>query len=142
MASRGAASRAAGRARLRLRALATLAFVAIPLAGALVAGLLLPWLAGPGLAARSSVDLLTPQAGADATLAGNTAVLAADGSVITYFYRNNRIPVGADQIAPVMKQALVDIEDSRFYEHNGLDVEGTLRALLRNLRAGTVLEGG
>ena len=41
-----------------------------------------------------------------------------------------------------MKQALVDIEDSRFYEHHGLDVEGTLRALLRNLRAGTVLEGG
>jgi membrane peptidoglycan carboxypeptidase len=126
----------------KLRAAATLAFVAIPLAGALVAGLLLPWLAGPGLAARSSVTLLTPLEGADATLAGNTAVLAADGSVITYFYRNNRIPVGSDRIAPVMKQALVDIEDSRFYEHHGLDVEGTLRALLRNLQAGSVLEGG
>jgi membrane peptidoglycan carboxypeptidase len=62
--------------------------------------------------------------------------------VITYFYRNNRTAVASDQIAPVMKQALVDIEDSRFYEHHGLDVEGTLRALLRNLRAGTVLEGG
>ena len=35
-----------------------------------------------------------------------------------------------------MKQALVDIEDSRFYEHNGLDVQGTLRALVRNVAAG------
>ena len=132
----------ARRARPRLRAAATLFFVAIPLAGALVAGLLLPWLAGPGLAARSSVDLLTPLEGADAQLAGNTAILASDGSLITYFYRNNRVPVRSDRIAPVMKQAIVDIEDSRFYEHNGLDVEGTLRALFRNLRAGTVLEGG
>ena len=134
--------RARRRTYPRLRAVATLAFVAIPMAGVLVAGLLLPWLAGPGLAARSSVTLLTPLEGADATLAGNTAVLAADGSVITYFYRNNRVPVRSDRIAPVMKQALVDIEDSRFYEHHGLDVEGTLRALLRNLRAGSVLEGG
>jgi membrane peptidoglycan carboxypeptidase len=126
----------------RLRAAATLLLVAVPLAGALVAGLLLPWLVGPGLAARSSVNLLTPLEGADDTLAGNSVVLAADDSVITYFYRNNRVPVTSDRISPAMKQALVDIEDSRFYEHNGLDVEGTVRALLRNLRAGTVLEGG
>ncbi len=125
-----------------MRAAATLVFVAIPLAGALVAALLLPWLAAPGLAARGSVDLLAPEDGADATLAGNSVVLAADGSVITYFYRNNRTPVPSDRIAPVMKQALVDIEDTRFYEHGGLDVEGTLRALFRNLQAGTVLEGG
>ena len=41
-----------------------------------------------------------------------------------------------------MKQALVDIEDSRFYEHHGLDIEGTARALVRNLVAGEVMEGG
>ena len=41
-----------------------------------------------------------------------------------------------------MKQALVDIEDSRFYEHNGLDVQGTLRALVTNVAAGSVQEGG
>ena len=48
----------------------------------------------------------------------------------------------SDQIAPVMKQALVDIEDSRFYEHNGVDVQGTVRALVTNLAAGSVQEGG
>ena len=41
-----------------------------------------------------------------------------------------------------MKQALVDIEDSRFYDHNGLDVQGTLRALVTNVAAGSVQEGG
>ena len=126
----------------RLRAAAGLVFIAIPLAGALVAALILPWLAGPGIAARSSVDLLTPLQGADRTLAGNSILVADDGSLITYFYRNNRTPVASDQIAPVMKQALIDIEDARFYEHRGLDVEGTLRALLRNLQAGSVQEGG
>ncbi len=41
-----------------------------------------------------------------------------------------------------MKQAIVDIEDSRFYDHNGLDVQGTLRALATNIAAGGVAEGG
>src|SRR3712207_8595541 len=41
-----------------------------------------------------------------------------------------------------MKQALVDIEDSRFYDHNGLDVQGTVRALVKNVAAGSVQEGG
>ena len=41
-----------------------------------------------------------------------------------------------------MKQALVDIEDSRFYAHNGLDVQGTMRALVTNVAAGEVQEGG
>src|SRR5688572_28240553 len=128
----------------RLRALGLLLAVGSPLAGALTAMLLLPWVVGPGLAVRSSADLLAPLPGvlSDETPAGNSVVLAADGSPITWFYRNNRVPVTAAQIAPVMLQALVDIEDSRFYEHRGLDVEGTARALFRNVLAGSVVEGG
>jgi membrane peptidoglycan carboxypeptidase len=133
-----------GRTHPRLRALELLFLVAVPVAGALLAALLLPWVIGPGLAARSSANLLSPLPSelAENTLVSNTVVRAADGMVITYFYRNNRTPVADDQIAPVMKQALVDIEDSRFYEHGGLDVEGTLRALARNVAAGSVVEGG
>ena len=41
-----------------------------------------------------------------------------------------------------MKQALVAIEDARFYDHGGLDVQGTLRALVTNMAAGEVREGG
>jgi membrane peptidoglycan carboxypeptidase len=133
-----------GRAHPRLRALKLLLFVAVPVAGGLLAALLVPWVVGPGLVARSSADLLAPLPSTlgEATPAGNSALLAADGSVITYFYRNNRDPVDGEQIAPVMKQALIDIEDARFYEHHGLDIEGTARALLRNVLAGSVQEGG
>src|SRR3954466_15338464 len=128
----------------RLRAFGTLFFVAAPLAGMLIAALMLPWLVGPGLAAQSSADLLAPLPSelGEEPVKGLSVLRAADGTPITYFYAHNRQPVTADQIAPVMKQALVDIEDARFYRHHGLDVEGTVRALLRNLAAGTVLEGG
>ncbi|WP_100498702.1 transglycosylase domain-containing protein [Geodermatophilus chilensis] len=127
----------------RTRVLAKLA-ATIVLAGALVAGMLLPFVGGTGLAARNSASLLgaLPVELTDEAPAGNTRVLAADGSLITMFYRNNRLPVASDRIAPVMKQALVAIEDSRFEEHNGLDVQGTLRALATNVAAGSVQEGG
>jgi membrane peptidoglycan carboxypeptidase len=132
------------RSHPRIRAFELLLFVAVPMAGALLAAMLMPWIVGPGLAARSSAGLLSPLPVAlgDETPAGNTVVQAADGSVITWFYRNNRTPVAAEQIADVMKTALVDIEDSRFYEHHGIDVEGTARALVRNVLAGEVMEGG
>jgi membrane peptidoglycan carboxypeptidase len=116
----------------------------IVLAGLLVAGLFFPLVGGTGLVARNSADLIN---GLPTSLTvnippGNTRMLAADGSVITEFYTHNRTPVPSEKIAPIMKQALVDIEDSRFYEHNGIDVQGTLRALVTNVAAGSVQEGG
>lgn len=129
--------------RLRTRIIAKLAMT-IVVAGVLLAGLLLPWVGGGGLVARNSAELLDalPVELTDATPAGMTKVLAADGQLITNLYEKNRTPVASDQIADVMKQALVAIEDSRFYEHNGLDVQGTMRALVKNLAAGSVEEGG
>jgi membrane peptidoglycan carboxypeptidase len=130
-------------ARFRLGALVKLVAM-IVVAGVLVAAMLLPFVGGSGLVARNSSTLLDalPVELTDKTPNGNTQVLAADGSLITEFYDNNRTPVTPDQISEVMKQAIVDIEDSRFYEHNGLDVQGTLRALAKNLAAGGVEEGG
>jgi membrane peptidoglycan carboxypeptidase len=127
----------------RLRAAGGL-LLALPLTGALVAALLIPWVVGPGLVAGTSTKLLAPLPVelVDDTPPPNTAVLAADGSVITYFYRNNRTPVPDDRIADVMKQAMVDIEDQRFWQHGAIDLEGTLRALVRNASAGSVQEGG
>jgi membrane peptidoglycan carboxypeptidase len=130
-------------AALRTRTLAKLA-ATIVVAGALLAGFLFPWVGGSGLVARNSASLLDalPVELTDETPAGNTKVLAADGTLITNLYENNRTPVTPDQISPIMKQALVDIEDSRFYDHNGLDVQGTMRALVTNVAAGSVQEGG
>src|SRR3954467_4914607 len=116
----------------------------IVVAGVLLAGLLFPWIGGPALGAQQSTGLLSarPTELTDEPPAGNTVILAADGEPLTFFYDENRAPVASDQIAEVVKQALVAIEDARFYEHNGLDVQGTARALLTNIVSGGVREGG
>ncbi|KQS58692.1 glycosyl transferase [Geodermatophilus sp. Leaf369] len=117
---------------------------AVALAGVLVAGVLFPLVGGAGAVARSSASLLDalPVELTDATPPGNSVMLAANGEPITGFYDENRAPVGPEAIAPVMKDAMVAIEDARFYSHNGLDVQGTLRALVTNLASGDVQEGG
>ena len=71
-----------------------------------------------------------------------STVLDANGDVLAYFYSENRVYVELDQIAPVMRQAIIAIEDHRFYEHGPLDLQGTLRAFLTNLASGDVTQGG
>jgi membrane peptidoglycan carboxypeptidase len=71
-----------------------------------------------------------------------SVILAADGSKIATFYYENRVDVPLDKVAPVMRKAILAIEDNRFYEHGGLDVKGTLRALASNVAAGEVTQGG
>ena len=68
--------------------------------------------------------------------------LDANGDVLAYFYEENRVYVGLDKIAPVMRQAIVSIEDHRFYEHGPIDLMGTLRAFLRNQAADGATQGG
>ena len=41
-----------------------------------------------------------------------------------------------------MKQAIVAVEDKRFYEHNGVDLRGIFRALWQDIRSQSVVEGG
>ncbi|MFD2092884.1 transglycosylase domain-containing protein [Blastococcus deserti] len=114
------------------------------LAGGLLAGLLAPWIGGPALAAQQSTGFLGEPPGelTDEPPAGNTTMLAANGELITSFYRENRAPVAGEQIAEVMKHAMVAVEDARFRQHGGVDIQGTLRALVKNLAAGEVMEGG
>ncbi|HJU48676.1 MAG TPA: PBP1A family penicillin-binding protein, partial [Gaiellaceae bacterium] len=54
----------------------------------------------------------------------------------------SRVLVGWDDIAPVMRQAIVSTEDRRFYQHRGVDVRGIARALWEDLRSKKVVEGG
>ena len=54
----------------------------------------------------------------------------------------SRVLVPSDQIAPIMKQAIVAVEDKRFYEHNGVDGRGIVRALWQDIRHQGVVEGG
>ena len=54
----------------------------------------------------------------------------------------SRVLVSSEAIAPIMKQAIVAVEDQRFYEHNGVDVRGIARALWQDIRSQKVVEGG
>lgn len=64
------------------------------------------------------------------------------GNVITRLRNNqNRILVPSDQISPVMKQAVVSIEDRRFYEHTGIDFRGIGRAIAVDITGGGAKQG-
>jgi penicillin-binding protein 1A len=54
----------------------------------------------------------------------------------------SRIIVPSDGISPRMKQAIVAVEDKRFYEHRGVDIHGIMRAVWQDVRNKKVVEGG
>ncbi|WP_051688077.1 transglycosylase domain-containing protein [Desulfofalx alkaliphila] len=69
-------------------------------------------------------------------------VLDSSGQLVTTIGEQNRIPVNLEDVSPHMSQALLAIEDTRFYNHKGIDVMGLARAAYVNLRARKVVEGG
>ena len=74
--------------------------------------------------------------------AQSTIVLDRRGQPAFSFYSEQRIDVSIDQVSRHMVQAIVAVEDRRFYSHKGLDPIRIAGAALRNLRAGRVREGG
>ena len=73
----------------------------------------------------------------------NTFVYAANGSLLGSIpAEKNRQPVALSQMSPWMAKATVAIEDRRFYKHGGVDYKGIVRAAIRDLRAGKVVQGG
>ncbi|GAA2358863.1 transglycosylase domain-containing protein [Saccharopolyspora halophila] len=71
-----------------------------------------------------------------------TTVTDRDGRPIAYLYEQNRQPAAPDQIADTMKAAVVAIEDRRFFDHNGVDWPGTMRAAVTNQMSGEIAQGG
>lgn len=72
---------------------------------------------------------------------GVSTILDAKGNPLAYIYEQRRHPVKPDEISDAMKKAVVAIEDRRFYEHEGVDLQGNVRALWTNLVAGGVSQG-
>ena len=72
-----------------------------------------------------------------------TFVYDADGNQLQKLTApdSNRMPVDLDQIPKDLQYAVVAIEDERFYEHNGIDIRGILRAAVRGITTGTFSEG-
>jgi membrane peptidoglycan carboxypeptidase len=114
------------------------------LSGALAAGLVIPFTGLADLGTRKTAESLEslPQELKTDPVAIRSRIFAADGSLIATLYEQYRVPVRLSQISPVMRQALVAIEDSRYYSHGALDAKGTLRALVRNQTGSGVQQGG
>lgn len=75
-------------------------------------------------------------------LAETSRIYAADGTLLAYLHGvENRTIVGGEGIPKVMKDAIVAIEDHRFYQHTGVDYESIVRALLLNIESGRVVQG-
>lgn len=86
------------------------------------------WLIAPRL---PSVDSLK-----DVHMQLPLRVLSKDGKLIASFGEMRRIPITIGQVPDRLKDAVLSAEDSDFYHHSGIDVEGTIRAALHVVLAG------
>jgi membrane peptidoglycan carboxypeptidase len=126
-----------------LSAVGRLAAVAVG-AGLLVAAVAVPVIGAAGVATRNMANafntLKVPSLG---TLPSRSELLTSNGKLIAYYYPNNiyRIPVSFNQIAPVMRNAIVAIEDNTYYQTGAFDLRGTLRALATDVNGGST-QGG
>lgn len=73
----------------------------------------------------------------------STILYSADGKILARFHQEeNRQVVPLSQISPYLQKAVIATEDPRFYQHHGLDFQGIIRATIKNLAYGRVVEGG
>ena len=76
-------------------------------------------------------------------LSQRSVVYDRNGGVLAVLHREeNRSPITLDQVPPHVIQAILDVEDDGFYDHNGVNVRSIFRAALANAEAGGVTQGG
>ncbi|MGA2734297.1 MAG: PBP1A family penicillin-binding protein [Syntrophobacteraceae bacterium] len=71
-----------------------------------------------------------------------TSVYSADGELIGEFFIERRYLVPLEELPPYLIKAFIAAEDTRFYEHGGVDLIGIFRAMLKNIQAGEIVQGG
>ncbi|MGN6575421.1 MAG: transglycosylase domain-containing protein [Nocardioides sp.] len=111
--------------------------------GVLAAGLVLPFAGVAGVATRAAAQgaHALPEEMQFEPLPQRSVLLDRHGKVLATFFDQNRVTIPLSRVAPVMRQAIIAIEDHRFYEHGALDLKGTLRALVSN-STGDEVQGG
>jgi 1A family penicillin-binding protein len=70
-----------------------------------------------------------------------SVILDRNGKIFGQIYVENRETVPYDQLPRYLVDAVVAVEDSKFYQHHGYDLMGIMRAALKNLLAGHVRQG-
>lgn len=109
------------------------------LCGVLISGFVVPVVAFTSTTVGGSIgfyESLPSELNVDSPSLSST-VVTADGQHIATFYAENRVKVPLEEMSPFIREAIVAIEDSRFYEHPGVDAQGIMRALTSNLTKGT-----
>jgi penicillin-binding protein 1A len=71
-----------------------------------------------------------------------SVVYSEEDEVIGKFLMDNRIPISFERLPKLLVQAFVAAEDAEFFEHKGIDYKGITRALIKNLIAGRIVQGG
>ena len=71
-----------------------------------------------------------------------TTVYADGGEVLGYFYKEKRFLVRLSQVSPWVGKAFLAAEDDSFYQHEGVDFAGIFRAMIKNIKAGSIKQGG
>ncbi len=71
-----------------------------------------------------------------------TRIHARDGQLISELYQERRVPIPLARIPARLRQAILAIEDARFYKHPGVSTRDIVRAFWRNLRARRLVQGG
>lgn len=69
-------------------------------------------------------------------------VFSDDGRLVAEFYTEKRIVIPLSEMPEMLKAAFIAAEDSRFFQHKGIDLIGIARAFFKNLEAGTIVQGG
>jgi len=95
-----------------------------------------------GLGAWWSADLPDVHHVVTPTRRPPVSILASDGSVVLRIGGQEGKIVDLRELPLSLVHAVLAIEDRRFYEHGGVDPRGLLRAMLANVRAGGVVQGG
>lgn len=113
----------------------------------LIVGAITPVLAVGGVAASSSISYFESFPNfleiAPLSQKSNIYALNSDGSpvLLASFYDQNRVEVGWTEVSQFVKDAAIAGEDPRYYEHGGIDAQGTLRAVAMTL-VGDDVQGG
>ncbi len=69
-------------------------------------------------------------------------VYSEEDEVVGKFLMENRIPITYDRIPKPLVNAFIAAEDSEFFRHKGIDFRGITRAMVKNLMAGRIVQGG
>ncbi|MBA8825143.1 membrane peptidoglycan carboxypeptidase [Saccharopolyspora lacisalsi] len=113
------------------------------LSGVLVASLAMPMAFGAGAFVNETTSAMSNMSAtmAKGQMPLTTKVTDRNGKPLAYFYDDYRIPTPKERISQTMKVAITAIEDKRFWDHRGVDWQGTMRAMAANISSGSVTQG-